>query len=74
MNLICGIINPWSVSAGKPTGSSTADPSGLAQGIPTAVDDDSVASFDEEEPIPPSLTTFHPAAPLDHDEEMFKGK
>ena len=70
----CGSINPWSVSAGKLAGSSTVDPSGVAQGIPTAVDDDSIASLDEEEPIAPRLTTFHPAAPMDHDEEMFKGK
>ena len=53
----------------------------MAQGIPAAVDEDSIASLeDEEEHMPPAMPTptptptFHPSAPMDHDEEMFKGK
>lgn len=60
-------------SSGKHSNSSTADPSGVAQGIPTAVDEDSIASLDEEEHITGGMTTFHSSAPMDHDEEMFKG-
>lgn len=64
----------------KPGKSTTTDPSGVAQGIPAAVDEDSIASLEEEEEehIPPAMSTpnptptFHPSAPMDHDEEMFK--
>lgn len=68
------------LSEGKST---TSDPSGVAQGIPAAVDEDSIASLEEEEehmppamptPTPTPTPTFHPSAPMDHDEEMFKGK
>ena len=65
-------------SEGKST---TTDPSGVAQGIPAAVDEDSIASLEEEEEhMPPAMPTstptptFHPSAPMDHDEELFKGK
>jgi len=65
-------------SEGKST---TTDPSGVAQGIPAAVDEDSIASLEEEEEhIPSAMTTptptptFHASTPMDHDEEMFKGK
>ena len=60
--------------------STTTDPSGVAQGIPAAVDEDSIASLEEEEehipsaiPTPTPTPSFHPSAPMDHDEEMFKG-
>lgn len=64
--------------------STTTDPSGVAQGIPAAVDEDSIASLEEEEegeervppamPIPTPTPTLHSSVPMDHDEELFKGK
>ena len=68
---------PMSVlSAGKHSTSSTGDPSGVAQGIPAAVDEDSIASLDEEDHMPGGMAAFHPSAPMDRpvEEEMFQGK
>lgn len=59
--------------AGKLSSSATTDPSGVAQGIPTAMEDDAIASLDEEDPIPTAIPAYHAPAPMDH-EEMFKGK
>ena len=63
--------------------STTADPSGVAQGIPAGIDDDSIASLEEDdeeevqEHLPPAMPTptptFHSSTPMDHDEELFKG-
>ena len=58
--------------AGKLSSSSTADPSGVAQGIPAPAEDDSIASLDEEDPLPAGMPSFHPSTSMDHD-EMFKG-
>ena len=60
-------------SASKLSSTATTDPSGVAQGIPTAMEDDSIASLDEEDPIPTAMPAYHAPAPMDH-EEMFKGK
>jgi len=61
---------------GKHSSSSTADPSGVVQGIPSVVDEDSIASVDEEdhmtEAMTESMPPFHSSAAMDHDEEMFK--
>lgn len=62
---------PPSKQAGKLSGSATTDPSGVAQGIPTAMEDDAIASLDEEDPIPTAMPAYHAPAPMDH-EEMFK--
>lgn len=80
----------FSLPAGKASSSSTSDPSGVLQGIPSGVEDDSIASLHEDDPIPAGMTTFHPSSameqpidramnqtmsqPIDHDEEMFKGE
>lgn len=80
----------FSLPAGKASSSSTPDPSGVLQGIPSGVEDDSIASLHEDDPMPAGMTTFHPSSameqpidramnqtmsqPIDHDEEMFKGE
>lgn len=80
----------FSLPAGKAASSSTPDPSGVLQGIPSGVEDDSIASLHEDDPMPAGMTTFHPSSameqpidramnqtmsqPIDHDEEMFKGE
>lgn len=56
---------------GKLSSSSTADPSGVAQGIPAPAEDDSIASLDEEDPLPAGMPSFNPSTSMDHD-EMFK--
>lgn len=60
-------------SSGKQSGTSTADPSGVVQGIPATVDEDSIANLaDEEDHITGAMATSHSSAPINHDEEMFK--
>ena len=64
----------FSAFAGKQSGTSIADPSGVVQGIPATVDEDSIANLaDEEDHITGAMATSHSSAPINHDEEMFKG-
>ena len=63
-----------SAFAGKQSSTSTADPSGVVQGIPATADEDSIANLaDEEDHITGAMATSHSSAPINHDEEMFKG-
>ena len=59
----------WSIipsfSVGKASGSSTSDPSGVLQGIPSGVDDDSIASLEEDDHMSAGMTTFHPTSAMD---------
>lgn len=79
---------PQSKQAGKTSATSTPDPSGVLQGIPSGVEDDSIPSLDQDDRMPVGMTTFHSPSPIkqpidramnqtmnqsiDHDEEMFK--
>lgn len=62
---------PWPLS-GKLSSSAAGDPSGVAQGIPTTADDDSIVSLEEEDPLQTGMPAFHTPTSMDH-EEMFKG-
>ena len=58
--------------SGKLSSSATGEPSGVAQGIPTTANDDSIVSLDEEDPLQTGMRAFHASTSMDH-EEMFKG-